>query len=248
MKTSQSFQPATPIQDEHPSFPPFSAHLENIRTPPHLIVPQTQRPTLSTPYPPPVNPYSLSKMNIDFRERPRTLKIAPNTHNSQSNNFTNSTATTHPIPNTIYSHQPILSTLTFPDATRFFQSIVAPPLTIQSAGFNSPASSSFILPLSTPPIPSNLFTSSLTSFPSTQSVLAIDLTTNATRMPIPQRLALLSISTLQFSALPYNIQEAMHALYPPTTSSITTINETRDIHIPQFYLHAIPYNPTLIQV
>ena len=40
----------------------------------------------------------------------------------------------------------------------------------------------------------------------------------------------------------------MHALYPPTPSSLTTINETRDIHIPQFYLHAIPYNPKLTQL
>ena len=40
----------------------------------------------------------------------------------------------------------------------------------------------------------------------------------------------------------------MHALYPPTPFSLTTINETRDIHIPQFYPDAIPYNPTLTQL
>ena len=40
----------------------------------------------------------------------------------------------------------------------------------------------------------------------------------------------------------------MHALYPPTPSSLSTINETCDIHIRQFYPQAIPSNPTLTQL
>ena len=40
----------------------------------------------------------------------------------------------------------------------------------------------------------------------------------------------------------------MHALHPPTLSSLTTFNETHDIHIPQFYSHNILYNPTLTQL
>ena len=80
---------------------------------------------------------------------------------------------------------------------------------------------------------------------------AIHLTTNAIRMPTHERLTLPSTTTPQFSAPPpppYNIHAAMHALYAPTPSSLITINETRDIHIPQFYPHAIPYNPTLTQL
>ena len=91
-------------------------------------------------------------------------------------------------------------------------------------------------------------TSSLTSFAATQSMHALDLTSNATRMPIHQQPTLPSTSTHQFSALPYNIHEAMHAIYPPTPSSLTTTNETRYIHNPQFYPHAIPYNPTITQL
>ena len=40
----------------------------------------------------------------------------------------------------------------------------------------------------------------------------------------------------------------MHALYPPTPSPLTTINETREIHILQFHPHAFPYNPILPQL
>ena len=134
------------------------------------------------------------------------------------------------------------------DAAKIRQSILAPPLTNPFACINSTATSAFILPLSNPPFPSNLPTSSLTSFPITQSLHAIDLTANSTRMPIHQQLTVPSTSTPQFSAAPYNIHEAMHALCPPTPSSLTSINETRDIHIPQFYLHAIPYDPTLTQL
>ena len=63
-----------------------------------------------------------------------------------------------------------------------------------------------------------------------------------------QQLTLLSISTPHISAPPYNIHEAMLAFYPLIPSCVLTINETRDIHIPQFYLHTIPYNPTLTQL
>ena len=88
MKPPQSFHPATPIQNEDPSFPPFDALLENNQTPPHLIVPQTQRSTCSNPSPPPVNPSPPSKISIDLQERPHTLTIATNTHNPQSIIFT----------------------------------------------------------------------------------------------------------------------------------------------------------------
>ena len=40
----------------------------------------------------------------------------------------------------------------------------------------------------------------------------------------------------------------MHALNPPILSYLTTINETRDLHIPHLNLHSPPYNPTLIQM
>ena len=77
---------------------------------------------------------------------------------------------------------------------------------------------------------------------------AIDLTTNSTRMPNHERLTLIFTSTPQFSAPPCNIHEAMHSLYPLTPSSLPTTNETRGIHNPQFYPHAIPYNRTLLQL
>ena len=195
-----------------------------------------------------MNPSLESQLSFDLQERPHTIQIATNTHNPQSVIFTNSTATTQPISNTIYSHQPVFSTLICLGATRVLQSILTPPLINQSACINSTASSSFILPLSNPPIPSNLSASSVTSFPSTQSMYPIDLTINATRMPLHQRLTLPSTSTSQFSAHPYNIDEAMHTLYPPTPYSLTTVIETRDVHSPHSYPHAIPYNPTLTQL
>ena len=68
----------------------------------------------------------------------------------------------------------------------------------------------------------------------------IDLNQSAIRKPCRQRLTLPSSSSPQFSAPPYNITEAVHALYPPTPSSLSTVNETRDFHIPQIYPHAIP--------
>ena len=42
--------------------------------------------------------------------------------------------------------------------------------------------------------------------------------------------------------------EAMHTFYSPTPSTLTTVNETGDIHIRQICLHAIPNNPTPIQL
>ena len=44
------------------------------------------------------------------------------------------------------------------------------------------------------------------------------------------------------------MHEAKHALCPTTPSSLTTIIETRDIHNPQFYTHAVAYKPTLTQL
>ena len=66
---------------------------------------------------------------------------------------------------------------------------------------------------------------------------AMDLSTIANRMSIHQRLTLLSTSTFQFSASLYNINKAMHALYPLTLSSHTTISETLDIQMLQFFTH-----------
>ena len=79
-------------------------------------------------------------------------------------------------------------------------------------------------------------------------MLKIYPTTNATRMPNHQRLTLSSTSTPQFSTPPFNMHEVMHALYLPKPSSLNTINELRNIHILQFYSHAIPYNPTLTEM
>ena len=190
MEPSQWFQPAFPIPDEDPSPPPFDSLLKNNQTPPHFVVPKTQISTWSTPSPHSVNPYRQSQLNFDLQERPNILTIATNTHNPQSITFTNSTAATQAIPKTTYSHQPIFSTLNPLDATRTPQLTHAPPLTSQLACINSTASSSFILPLSNPPIHPNFSTSSLTCFPSTQFMHAIDLTINSTRMTIHQRLTL----------------------------------------------------------
>ena len=40
----------------------------------------------------------------------------------------------------------------------------------------------------------------------------------------------------------------MHALNPTTPYSLTTINETRDLHIPQLYVQPIPNDPTITQM
>ena len=84
-----------------------------------------------------------------------------------------------------------------------------------------------------------------TTFPSTQPMHAVDLTQNASRMPIHQRLTLPSSSTLKISAPPYIVIEAKYAFYPTTPALLTTINGTLDIDIPQLHPHAIPCNPTL---
>ena len=122
--------------------------------------------------------------NVVLQELPYTLVIAGNPHNPQTLIFTDSSDTTPPMPITIYCQQPIFLTPISLDATKTPQSILAPPLTSQSACNNSTASLFFMLPLNNPPIPSNVSTSSLFSFPSTQSMHAVDLTQNATRMPI----------------------------------------------------------------
>ena len=118
MKPSEPFQPATPIQHDDPSFPPFDALLENNQTPPHLVVPQIQRSTWSTLSPPPVNPSPQSQLYIDLQERPDTVTIAPHIHNHQSIIFTDSSPTTQPTPKTIYPQTPIFSTPTSLDTTR----------------------------------------------------------------------------------------------------------------------------------
>ena len=143
MEPLQPFQVTTSIRDEDPKLPSFDAPLENNPTPPHHVVPQTQRSTRSTPTPPPVNPTPQSQLNIDLQERPHTLTTSPNPHNPQPIVYTNSTATTQPIPNTIYSHQPTFSTPTPLDATRTPQSIHALPVNGQSARFNSTATKIF---------------------------------------------------------------------------------------------------------
>ena len=117
---------------------------------------------------------------------PHTLTIEPNTHYPQSIVFSNYTATNQPIPKTFQSQLAIFPTLISLDATRTPQSILAHPLTSQSACNNSTASSSFTLLLSNPPIPSNLSTSSLTSLLCTKTMHDIDITTNANRMPTYQ--------------------------------------------------------------
>ena len=150
--------------------------------------------------------------------------------------------------NIVHSQQPNFSIPIFLDATRTPQSTLAPPLTSHSACIHSTALLPLTFPSSTPPVPSNLSTSYPTSFSSIQSTHPIDLTQNATRMPIQQRHTLPSSSTPQFSAPPYNITEAMHAFYLPTPSSLSTINETRDIHIRQFSPHALLYNLTPTQL
>ena len=164
MEPSQSFQPANPIQDEDPALPPFDASLENNTTTPHLVFPQTQRSTGSTPSHPPMNLFPQSHKSFFLKERPYTLTEVPNTHNCYSIFFTSSTSTTQPTPITLCSHQPLFLTPTSLDATRTPQSILTPPLTSNFACINSTASSSFVRSIGNPPTPSNLSISSLNTF------------------------------------------------------------------------------------
>ena len=134
------------------------------------------------------------------------------------------------------------------DDTRTPQSIHAPPLTSQSACTKSIATLPFTLPLSNPRLPSNLFTSFLTRSHGTQSIHAVDITLKSARMPNMQQLTLLFSSTPQTSAHLYNITEDMHALPPPTSSSLHTIFESRDIRDTKLYPDAVPFNPTIPQL
>ena len=128
------------------------------------------------------------------------------------------------------------------------QTIFAPPLIRRSACNNSFSSIPFTLLVSKPPCPIALSTSSQTSFSSTQSRHALDSTQSSARVSIHQRFTLSSSSTPQFTALPYSIIEGVHAFHPFTPSSITTFNETRDIHNPPLHPHANPYNPEVTQL
>ena len=145
-----------------------------------------------------MNASSQSQLCNKLQERPITLALALDAHNLQTIIFINSSNKAQPMTNFNYSQKPIFCTAVFLDASKTPQSIHAPPLIPQSACINSTASSLSTLPISNLPVPSNLSTSSLTNFSSTQSIHATDLTRKAIHMPTHQQLTLPSSSTTHF--------------------------------------------------
>ena len=203
----ESNQPAPPIPEEDLTLLLFDSLFSNNPAPPQITVPQTQKSTWSTTSPPLRSPSLQSKSFFDLQEHSNTLEKVPNSHNPQTIVSTKSSDTNQQMKLTISSHGPVFLTAASLGATRTPQSILASPLTSQPACINSTSSLPSTLRLNNPPILPNLFSSALTSFPSTQSMQAVDVTQNSTSIPIHQRFTTSSNSRPQISAPPKTLQK-----------------------------------------